>query len=362
MMPLVKDRVPSLVYSLTGGFEPGQIELSVIIPVFNQEAIINDVINKIALCVKSRFELIIIDDGSTDQSCNKITECVKRLSIHGNLVRANVYKNKFSKFETYCDSFGFNIALGRYCVEIQADMFIEDIGFDLRLISAIESNDAIALISGRGVEPLEPIISQYKTIIGAGRIDTKSIFRYLLIRIKAQVEFIRPLTKVRNNQREPKADVIVNQEFYKHPSKEDFLISGKSGRVGNELNSFLEDDFDKNVIFLGETVMRGPLAFRTDMFKKIGNLDKDSFFLGFDDHDFCARAMAKGYLVGYSPVNFISPPHLGSTRKKRSLLTEYLMFANILRIKKNYLKSQLNNPVMYDLIKKAKPQVITFTS
>jgi GT2 family glycosyltransferase len=85
--------------------------------------------------------------------------------------------------------------------------------------------------------------------------------------------------------------------------------------------------------------MRGPLLFDKEKYLEIGGFNTDLFFLGYDDHDYCQRANSVQLRVGYTPVNFSSPLHLGATRKHRTALSEFLIFINILRIKKHRLSS-----------------------
>ncbi len=357
---LLTEKKPRLIYAFTNNESKRDVDISVVIPVYNQENVIAEVIDRLFRCIKSNFELIIIDDASTDSTCDRIIGSLQRMSFYGNLIKVQVYRNAFSKFETFCDSFGVNNALGKYCLEVQADMLIDDPGFDLRLISALEGNEKIALLSGRGVERLHPIIKHYKTLLGTDRIETRSIIKHILLRLMAQMNIARKPTASNLS-----SDNVARMgdralKVYQHPTKIDFEFNGIAGRVGTELNNYLEPDFPKNLIYLGQTVMRGPLFFRLDTFRSLGNFDVDRFFQGFDDHDFCARAMVKGYQVGYCPVNFVSPLHLGTTRKKRSMHTEYLIVRNILRIRKNYLTSQLNDLELNALIGRSKNQIKYF--
>lgn len=361
LVDLLRNPAPKLIHKLVGPAYKSQVEVSVILPVYNQAGPIQEVIRRVTSCLGSKFELIIIDDASTDSTIDQILESLHELSKVTNLVSARIFKNSFSRFETYCDNFGVNTATGRYCLEIQADMLIFDINFDMRLITALESNPDLALLSGRGVEPLLPIIDHYKSKLGTDRIETKSLFKHLLLRIRSHLKIVFSDKESKTLLTSPIESRAYDEGAYLHPPKEDFVESGQAGRNGNELNSLLKSSFPKNLIYIGETVMRGPLFFNLETFRKIGNFDSQRFFQGFDDHDFCARAMCLGYQVGYCPINFVSPLHLGSTRKRRSVSTEILIFINILRIRKNYLASRLNSPDMLTLLRKSKNEIRSFS-
>ena len=51
--------------------------ISIIIPVFNREAFIQDAIESVLRQSMQSFELIVIDDGSTDRSAEIIKHFVK---------------------------------------------------------------------------------------------------------------------------------------------------------------------------------------------------------------------------------------------------------------------------------------------
>lgn len=358
---LLQNPAPKPIHTLVGPAYKSPIEVSVILPVYNQAGLIQEVIRRVTSCLGSKFELIIIDDASTDSTINQILESLEELSEITNLVGVRIFQNSFSRFETYCDNFGVNTATGRYCLEIQADMLVYDVNFDIRLIAALESNPDLALLSGRGVEPLLPIIDHYKSKLGTDRIETKSVFKHLLLRIRSHLKFVLPDIKSKTLITPPPELSTYGEGEYLHPRNEDFVECGQAGRNGNELNSLLKSDFPRNLIYIGETVMRGPLLFNLETFRKIGNFDSQRFFQGFDDHDFCARAMYLGYQVGYCPINFVSPLHLGSTRKRRSVSTEILILINILRIRKSYLASRLNSSDMFTLLRKSQNEIRRFS-
>jgi glycosyltransferase involved in cell wall biosynthesis len=358
---LLRNQAPSLIHTLVGPAHKSEVEVSIILPVYNQAGLIQEVIRRATSCLGTKFELIIIDDASTDRTIDRILESSGELSEISNLVGARIFKNSFSRFETYCDNFGVTIATGRYCLEIQADMLVYDFHFDVRMIAALENNPDIAILSGRGVEPLLPIIDHYKSKLGTDRIETKSLFKHLLLRIRSHLKFVLTDVESKTFVAPPPELSTYDEGEYLHPLNEVFVKSGQAGRSGNELNSPLISSFPKNLIYIGETVMRGPLFFNLETFKEIGNFDVQRFFQGFDDHDFCARAMHRGYRVAYCPINFVSPLHFGSTRKRRSFSTELLIFINILRIRKSYLSSKLNSPVMLTLLSKSQNEIRNFS-
>jgi len=125
-------------------------------------------------------------------------------------------------------------------------------------------------------------------------------------------------------------------------SDKDFLKLGKAGRLGNLIDhQFRLDTTRPPKVYLGETIMRGPLLIDKEKYLELGGFNTEAFFLGFDDHDFCLRANLNNYRVGYTPVGFSAPLKEGSTRKKRTALSEFLIFLNIIRISSSREESLL---------------------
>jgi glycosyltransferase involved in cell wall biosynthesis len=113
-----------------------RIRHSVVLPVYNQEELIPRVLEKIINNTKSNFELIIILDACTDDSekniLNFLTQNEK--TFPKNLHSVTIVKQPTTPiFEASCDNIGFILSRGKYCLEIQSDMLIEESGYDLQL-------------------------------------------------------------------------------------------------------------------------------------------------------------------------------------------------------------------------------------
>lgn len=318
-------------------------EISAIIPIYNQEAAIEEVILGVLNSMTSDFELILIDDGSNDDTSEILISIEHHFRNCTRLKMVRVYRNGKPKFETYCDSFGFDMASNRYILEIQADMILDDKGFERRMINALECENNLVAISGRGVEPLMPIVEQYRQTLGTDRAHNSSLLSYIVLRCIAQIKIF--LKKV------IKSDVTINyvkepgiNKVHQEVSDEEFLNFGYAGRLGEKATHEITREILSNKkIYIGETVMRGPIIFDRDKYIQVGGLNCGAFFQGFDDHDFCARALLMGFRVGYTPVKYSSPLSLGTTRKPRSIHTEIEIFKNILRIQIRKKKSPLNS-------------------
>jgi len=323
-----------------------EIELSIVLPVFNQDQIITRVLENLASSISLCSELIIINDGSEDETQLIILNFFDNLGREKfpNLVKVNLYSLKFSRFETYCDDFGIRMSQSKYCLEVQADMFISDVGFDKRMLAFMQAFPDIVVLSGRGVEPLEQIIHSYRSSLGTESAFFPSEFHFLFHR---SVLWSKNVVKKRiknffRSSTENSAVIQGETILFEVQSDQSFLITGRAGRLGNliDLSPKLSDTLPPRV-YLGETVMRGPLLIDKEKYLEIGGFNTGLYFLGYDDHDFCQRANSLQFRVGYIPVYFSSPLHLGATRKHRTALSEFLIFLNILRIRKHRSKSAL---------------------
>lgn len=92
-------------------------EISIIIPVYNAEKYINACLNSIKNQTFHDYEIILVDDGSSDMSAEYVEKFIKQnpgLKIHflknGRNIGANYSRNR-----------GFDIAVGKYVCFIDAD-------------------------------------------------------------------------------------------------------------------------------------------------------------------------------------------------------------------------------------------------
>lgn len=268
-----------------------------IIPVHNQEEIIRTNLQSIQDCATVFHEFVIINDASTDHSAKEILSWISETSLDRTTIAITYIESQNDVFETICDSIGIELASGDFVVEIQADMKLCDKGFDQRLVNALLQNEDVFAVSGRGIHPLYDIVSNRTS----RRIVTANKFWSGLRRL-----------------------VSAGRRTAAHkPSVPIFKMLGEEGRLGEHINKPLAPVAEPRSLFVGGTVMRGPLAFRKSEFAALGGFDLDRFFLGNDDHDLLARAYGNLRKTGaYLPIAFDSPTRLGSTRKVREVEKE----------------------------------------
>ena len=244
-------------------------KVSVIVPIFNKERIISEVLDKLIGSLTTDYELIIINDASTDNSKIIVTDYLKNKNITHIFVSTTV-----PIFETACDNLGFFLAEGFYLLEVQSDMIINDQGFDKRMISALDANE-FSSVSGRSCHSWFDLLSKKKKILNVLKLYSP---------ISLLIYGTNPVGYV------------------------------ESGMYDNKLSEFpLIGD-----IYTADTNCRGPWLINKTLLNKIGPLDTDSFFNGFDDHDFNLRGAKMKLSSGYTPVLFTCDSSEGSGNQTKS--------------------------------------------
>jgi glycosyltransferase involved in cell wall biosynthesis len=243
-------------------------KVSVIIPVFNKDKIISEMLDKLIGSLTTDYELIIIDDASTDNSKKIITEYLKCKSIDHVFVSTTV-----PIFETACDNLGFFLARGFYLLEVQSDIIINDKGFDKRMISALDNNK-FSSVSGRSCHSWFDLLGKKQKIINI-------------------LKFYSPISL--------------------------FLFgTGAVGYVGKKLyNSELTKSVTQGDVYEADTNCRGPWLTNKFLLNEIGAFDTNNFFLGFDDHEFNLRGSKLGYRSGFTPVLQTCDRNNSSSFKKK---------------------------------------------
>lgn len=110
-----------------------QIKFSIIIPNYNKEEYVEETLNSVFNQTYKNFEVIIIDDGSTDKSLEKISKFNVRL-FHTNRKRAGGARNK-----------GIDNATGDYLIFLDSDDYFTDNTVLERLANQITNEDIIFL-------------------------------------------------------------------------------------------------------------------------------------------------------------------------------------------------------------------------
>lgn len=247
---------------------------SLVMPFFNQEQRLKGVLEKIIKNAQFAFEIILIDDGSDDGSISDIHQFMEWLKTSpvSKVTSVTLIHNPIPLFETACDNQGFRLARAEYIIEIQADIQVEEQGFDAKMIGAM-NKFSLGAISGRHVHSFSMLEGRCAWF--------KYPFQLALWRI--------------------------------------FGVGRKEGwgRLGNKIFERLDES--DHYCYVGETVARGPWLLRKSDLEKYHYLDEKNFYLGNDDHDLHRRMyLIDRKKVGHVPLDIYSIPEDGSTRKSRT--------------------------------------------
>lgn len=185
-----------------------QPEISIIVPVYNVENYLEKCIKSILQQTFKNFELILVDDGSTDNSriiCDKYKDIDSRISVI----------HKFNGGQSSARNVGIDNAKGRYIGFIDADDYIENDMYQI-LYENIEMNNADMSICGVIRENDGKRTSWIKALDSAMVMSPKEA---LLLTIKGTYMNISPCNKLY------KKSVFDNLRFVEGKVFEDFHIT-----------------------------------------------------------------------------------------------------------------------------------------
>jgi glycosyltransferase involved in cell wall biosynthesis len=227
---------------------------SIVMPIYNQEAIIQTNLSAIVKYTQGTYELLFIVDCCSDSTQAKLMEWIDQQIGERRLpttcYRIAVIVSDTPLFECAADNAGFSIARAPYLLEIQADMEMTEMGYNLLLKRPFEVRSDVIGVSGRCCHGLYGGV-----MIGRAGVLVET----------------------------PYDPSLSNRTFYVH-----------------------------------ETCNRGPLLLDHAKVKELGYLDEQNFYLDNSEHDLFARAGAlRRWICGYVPIHFRAPLANGSTRKPR---------------------------------------------
>ena len=139
---------------------------SIVMPIYNQENIIvKNIQSIIDHTTQEYYELILILDACSDNSERNVMEWIKTTAFPELLTRIMILKSPTPLFETSADNLGFCVSRGTYLLEIQADMEMTELGYNMELLKPFTRDPTIIGISGRCCHGI-------KTPGGMGKLST----------------------------------------------------------------------------------------------------------------------------------------------------------------------------------------------
>jgi len=131
-------------------YSTSEIIYSIVIPVYNQETIIVKNIQSILNTTLGNYELLIILDFCFDNTEKYLIDFLSTLTNTPNLIQIKIFKYSDKPlFETKCDNIGFKHSSGKYCLEIQADMEMTELGYNIQLTKPFTILPNVIAVSGR---------------------------------------------------------------------------------------------------------------------------------------------------------------------------------------------------------------------
>lgn len=124
---------------------------SIVTPINNQENnIVDNLISVLETTTKKYYEIIYILDSCSDNTEQKLVHFITTMTTkYPLLIKILLLKSNIPLFETSADNLGFICSNGQYILEIQADMKMTDIGYNMKLLKPFTLDNTIIGISGR---------------------------------------------------------------------------------------------------------------------------------------------------------------------------------------------------------------------
>lgn len=295
-----------------------EIELSVIIPNYNGSKYIIDCIKSFEKQKYKKFEIIIIDDGSSDNSVLLINEYKKKTRMKITLIK------QFNQNAAVARNRGIEVAKGKYLYFIDSDDELYDENTLLLITTKIKNND---LLIGNYI-----LIDKFKNIIS--RYNNLSDF---IIENKENYKYV-DLSPVPSNKLF-KTEIIRKNK-----------LSFGNVRIGQDLNFYLKYlQFCNNIKIIEDNIYKYRIL-STSMSRLI-NLNFIDIYNTFDD-------IKKTYEKNDNLDNFnlfvipVAIRHYHQQlikvdkikeRNKRKMIFSYFKFCyNDIQIKKKYRTKQNN--------------------
>ena len=295
--------------------------VSYVVPVHNAAGHIAEVITRIGAAAVNGAEIIVVLDACTDGSRDQVERAARGLERDGSpITRVTIIESRAPLFETASDNIGAAHARAPFTIEVQADMFMDEPGFDQRFIDVLTQWDDLMLVSARACHRFPDPRKIYGSVMGRGRSRTHYLARRAAIRLSLGVipAMQRRRTAIASDGPAP----LVRGDL---PDAAAFSRTGMAGwvddYVGLPVDPALRNDAR---VWVSDTANRGPLAWRTDRFRAMGGFDERAFFLGYDTHDLMVRALRDHqWRAAFIPVGFHAPVDLGATRARRTARQEW---------------------------------------
>jgi len=230
---------------------------SINLTVHNKGFLLDRVLNGIKNNTVGNYELVVVLDGCTDNSESILDSFISSNQIPvKKLYAPNV-------FETKANNIAAKSSEGDYIFIVQDDMIIHEHGWNERMLKPIKTFDRVFAVTSR---------TAHNWILNPNSKD-------------------------------------INNDSFNGTQWSDILFHTEHASRSN---------INRNTFAVRDSVNRGPLLLRHDVFRSLGYLDEIFSPQDMDDHDLCYRAYKQGYISGCYWIDYESKDEWGGTRENNA--------------------------------------------
>ncbi len=200
-------------------------QVSIIIPLYNSEEYINECLESILNQTFTEFEVIIVDDGSTDKSVSIVKSFRRKLDI--NLIKQT------NQGASAARNNALDHVRGKYVIFVDSDDVLATNGIE-NLVNTIEENQSDMVIGRRGIIVNDELKSNNrfpklykKNVVNQGLAENPDLLKIIGVPSKIY------LTKfIEDNQ----------LRFVEGITSEDFIFSYQVALYTQKISTFVEED------------------------------------------------------------------------------------------------------------------------
>lgn len=242
------------------------VELSIIIPSYNTRELLKDCLSSIYQGTKVSFEIIIVDNGSKDESPAMVRE---------NFPKVKLIENKINFGFARAVNQGLEKAMGGYLLLLNSDTVIGEEVID-KMVSFLKDNVSVGVVGCQLKSP-------------DGEIQPSGGYLPDLARVFFWMSFIDDLPVLKKIL---KPYHVQDKNFYSRQQELDWVTGAF-------------------------------FATRREVFEKVGLFD-EKMFMYVEEVDWCARAKRAGYKIIFNPsVSVIHYKGASTKRGRAGILEEY---------------------------------------
>ncbi len=266
-----------------------KIDFFVSMPIKNQDTIIINVLQKLVSNIDKNFKLGLLFDNCEDNSSSLCQDFfINSKKEFKYLQEIYFIKSDGELFEASAENVLFKLCSEKFFVSVQSDIYFIDSSFLKRAELAFSLIPNLFAISGKALVSFR-VLTQSKAFLNS-LVHSLNILRKLKKTTSQKIRLGLYLPKL-----------------------------GYFGDLSSPPRTVMEfKSKELNTLFLGEALIRGPVVWRAEIFRKLGGYNDVAHPLGRDDCDICFRAFLQGYISGYLPCSAFSIFNQGTTRKQRN--------------------------------------------